>query len=448
MGYHLSVNRIICLVSLLAIPQLQVFGQQKELTARFEQYIRPYVETNNFSGQILISRKGKILFNKAYGFANREFGIPNDLNTVFHIASLSKTFTAAAVLILEQRGLLTTDDFVSRYVPDFPLGDKITIHHLLSHTSGITDVNDLPEYDHASLQHQTPETLVRLFKNKPLEFQPGEKYQYTSSNYALLALIIERVSKKNFNDFLHENIFAPLAMSGTFEHNNMMRIVNKMADGYVCDGSFGSQRAPYLDWSSKAGGGAVASTAADLAKWNAALSGTSILSDKSKNKMFTLYAEAGYGWYLGKQFGKNYVYMNGRAPGFCAHMGRYPEEETFVIVLSNMQVYTPRQIAKDLAGILFNQTIATPALNRKLTADELTLAVGKYKFGDDFYSSNLLLDVTYQNGNLVTNYGEFVPDQSFRFFQRTYWLPVVFNKDAAGKIKSVTIDNYVGERVE
>ena len=448
MDYHLSVNRIICLVSLLAIPQLQVFGQQKELTARFEQYVRPYVETNNFSGQILISRKGKVLFNKAYGIANREFGVPNDLNTVFHIASLSKTFTAAAVLILEQKGLLTTDDFVSRYVPDFPLGDKITIHHLLSHTSGITDVNDLPEYDHASLQHQTPETLVALFKNKPLEFQPVEKYQYTSSNYALLALIIERVSKKNFNDFLHENIFGPLAMSRTLEHNNMMRIVNKMADGYECDGSFGSQRVPYLDWSSKAGGGAVASTADDLAKWNAALFGTSILSDKSKNKMFTLYAEAGYGWYLGQQFGKNYVYMNGRAPGFCAHMGRYPEEETFVIVLSNMQVYTPRQIAKDLAGILFNQTIATPALNRKLTAEESTLAVGKYKFGDDFYSSNLLLEVTYQNGNLVTNYGEFVPDQSFRFFQRTYWLPVVFNKDATGKIKSVTIDNYVGEKVE
>ncbi len=443
------MNRIIFLVSLLAIiPQGQVFGQEKELTARFEQYIRPYVETNNFSGQILISRKGRILFDKAYGIANREFGVPNDLNTIFHIASLSKTFTAAAVLILEQKGLLTTDDFVSAYVPDFPMGNRITIHHLLSHTSGITDINDLPEYAGASLHHQTPETLVSLFKNKPLEFQPGEKYQYTSSNYALLALIVEKISKIKFKDFLAKNIFEPLEMYKTFEHDNMMGIVNKMADGYVCDGSFGSQRAPYLDWSSKAGGGAIASTADDLAKWNTALFGTSILSEKSKQKMFTRYAEAGYGWYLGEQFGKSYVYMNGRAPGFCAHMGRYPEEETFVIVLSNMQVYTPRQIAKDLAGILFNQTVVTPVLNRKLSAEESTLLVGKYQFGEDFYISNLLLEVKYQNENLVTNYGEFVPNQPLQFFQRTYWLPVVFNKDAAGKIKSVTIDNYEGKRVE
>ena len=443
------MNKISCLILLLAILSQQLaFSQEKELAAKFEQYVRPYVETNNFSGRIVVSRKGKILFNKAYGLASLEFGASNDLNTVFHIASLSKSFTAAAILILEQKGLVATDDLLSKYVPDYPLGDKITIHHLLSHTSGITETNDLPEYVNACLLQQTAETLVGLYKNKPLEFLPGEKYQYSNSNYTLLALIIEKVSKKKFGDFLRENIFEPLGMSRTFHHEDMTRVIDKMAEGYTPDGNFGSQRAPYLDWSSKTGSGSLATTADDLVKWNAALFGTTLLSDKSKNKMFTEYVDAGYGWYIGKQFDKNYIFMNGRSPGFCTHVGRYPEEEIFIIVLANMQVYTPRQIATDLAGILFNQPVEIPALNRKLTDDECKQLIGKYQFGKDFYRPNFTLEVTAQEGNLISNYGELIPNKPLQFFQRSYWLKVAFSKDAAGKINGMTVDGYRGERVE
>ncbi len=255
-----AMNRISFLLGLFAIlSQELAFSQDKELVTKFEQYVRPYVESHSFSGQILISRKGKILFNKAYGLANLEFKVPNDLNTVFHIASISKTFTAAAILILEQKGLVATEDPVSKYIPDYLSGDKITIHHLLSHTSGIADVSDSPEYQMACLQPQTPETLVALFKNKPLEFLPGEKYQYNSDNYYLLALIIEQVSKRKFGDFLRENILDPLGMSRTFDHGKITQVINKMAEGYVPDGNFGLPRAPYMDWSSKSGGGAVAS---------------------------------------------------------------------------------------------------------------------------------------------------------------------------------------------
>lgn len=447
---NILIKRFSRLIFLLALLSRQdAFSQEKELVGEFEQYVRPYAETNNFSGRILISRKGKILFNRAYGFANLEFGVPNDLNTVFHIASLTKTFTAGAVLILEQKGLLATDDFISKYIPDYPSGNKITVHHLLSHTSGIPEINDLPAYDTASLEQQTPETLVGLFKNKPLEFPPGEKYQYSNSNYALLALIIEKVSKKKYGDFLRENIFEPLGMSRTFVHDNMKRIVNMMAEGYAPDGKFGSQKADYLDWSSKTGSGSVVATADDLAKWNTALFGTAILSDKSKTKVFTKHVESGYGWYIGRQFDKNFIYMNGRAPGFCAHMARYPEEEVFIIVLSNMGVYTPRQIAADLAAILFHQTVEVPALTRKLTDEESTQLTGKYKFGADFYKSNFTLEVTLQDGKLSSNYGELIPgNKSLQFFQRSYWLKVAFTKDAAGKINGVTVDGYRGERVE
>ena len=165
--------------------------------------------------------------------------------------------------------------------------------------------------------------------------------------------------------------------------------------------------------------------------------------------MFTEYADSGYGWYIGKQYNKNFIFMNGRAPGFCAHMGRYPEEEIFIIALSNMQVFIPKQMAIDLAGILFNQPVETPALNRKLTAEESTSLTGKYKFGSDFYKPNFTLEVSMKEGKLVTNYGELIPNsKSLQFFQRSYWLKTAFSKDAAGKINGVTIDNYRGEKVE
>jgi CubicO group peptidase (beta-lactamase class C family) len=441
-----KISYYLLLFTLLLLQQ--AFSQDKELTSKFEQYIRPYVESNNFSGRILISRKGKTLFNEAYGFANLEFKVPNELNTVFHIASISKTFTAAAILLLEQRSLLTTEDILSKYIPDYPSGNRITIHQLLSHTSGITDINDLPEYDIASLQPQTPETLVALFKNKPLEFQPGEKYLYTSSNYTVLAFIIEQVSGMKYGDFLTENIFKPLGMAQTYHHGNMTQIINKMAEGYSTDGNFGLQKSPYLDWSSKTGGGSLATTADDLAKWNTALFGTAILSDKSKNKMFTNYAEAGYGWYLGKQFDKNYIFMNGRSPGFCAHMGRYPEAEIFIIVLSNTYVYAPRQIATDLAGILFNQPVEIPALERKVTDEESRQLTGKYEFENDFYRPNFMLEVTAHEGKLFSNYGELIPDKPLQFFQRSYWLKVSFTKNAEGKIDGMTIDNFHGKKVD
>ena len=222
-----------------------------------------------------------------------------------------------------------------------------------------------------------------------------------------------------------------------------------MAEGYDIDGNFGLQKSPYLDWSSKSGGGSLASTANDLEKWNKALFGTAILSDKSKTKMFTQYVEAGYGWYLGKQFDKNYIYMNGRSPGFCTHIGRYPEEQICVIVLSNINVFISKKIAIDLAGILFNQPVEAPAINSsKMNDEELRPLIGKYKFGKDFYIPGFILELTSREGNLLSNYGGLIPTKPLEFIQRKYWLKVEFNKDAVGKISGVTIDKYHGEKIE
>ncbi len=436
------------LSSVLLLVHATGLCQTKEQTAKFEQYLKPYVDSRSFSGQILISQKGKILFSKAYGFANLEFNVPNDVNTEFHIMSVTKSFTAASILILEQRGLLTTEDPVSKFIPDYPFGNKITLHHLLSHTSGIPDINDLPEYKIAKLQHQTPATLIELYKNKPLEFQPGEDYHYSNSNYSLLAFIIELLSKKTFGEFLKENIFIPLQMTHTLHHDDMSQVIPKLAEGYVPDGNFGLIKTPYLDWTSKAGGGNVISTAEDLNKWNVALLGTSILSEKSKKKMFTEYKQAGYGWYLGKQNDRDYIFMNGLTSGFSAHIGRYPEDEVCVIVLSNYFVYISKQMAIDLAAIVFNKPVEVPAYNRRLTDEESSQIVGRYKFGKDFYKPDYVLEVKVEDGNLVANYGELIPNKPFEFLERPYGGKVKFIKDASGKVNAVMIDGKKADKLE
>lgn len=435
--------------TLLVICSFTANGQeQNDLTLKIERYLKPYIETNNFSGTVLIAKKGEVIFHKGFGLASVELNVPNTTTTKYHIASVSKTFTAAAILLLEQRGFLTTEDFLSKYIADYPSGDKITIHHLLAHTSGITNVNNLPEYNtDASLKHQTPETLISLFKNKPLNFQPAEKYQYSNSNYNLLAFIIERVSGKKYGDFLRDEIFIPLKMESTFHHDDMTQIIANTAEGYAANGNFGLQKAPYLDWSSKTGNGSLVTTAHDLLLWDRALYGDKILSAKAKAKIFKQYAGSGYGWYLSKKYDKDYIYMNGRSPGFSSHISRYPSEEICVIVLENNYVSVANQIGNDLAGFVLKQDIEIPELKMsKIRNEDSELLVGKYQFGSDFYQPNFLMNVTEKDGFLFTDWGELIPGRPYQFIQRAFWSKVIFTK-TEGKITSMAFDNFIGKRV-
>src|ERR1700722_752034 len=191
-----------------------LWGQQS-FVAKVDAYIGPFLATKNFNGAVLVAQKGRILYLKAFGQADIALNVPNRPDTKFHIASLSQSFTAAAILLLQERGLLNISDSISVYVPDYPNGGRITIHQLLTHTSGIPNINNMPEYDTISRFSQTPASLVNVFKHKPLDFEPGAKYAYSNSNYNLLAYIIEKVSGKSYGEFIMENILGPLQMTHT-----------------------------------------------------------------------------------------------------------------------------------------------------------------------------------------------------------------------------------------
>jgi hypothetical protein len=177
------------------------------------------------------------------------------------------------------------------------------------------------------------------------------------------------------------------------------------------------------------------------------LYGEKVLSAKAKAKMFKQYAGSGYGWYLGKKYDKDYIYMNGRSPGFSSHISRYPSEELCVIVLENNYVSVANQIGMDLAGIVFSQVIETPELTMlKFKKEESDLIVGKYQFGPDFYQANFLMTITDKDGYLFSDWGELIPGKPNQFIQRAFWSKVIFNK-TDGKISSMTFDNFLGKKI-
>ena len=280
--------------------------------------VKEYVDAGLFSGVVLVSKGDAVVYEKAFGFADRTFKVPNTINTKFHIASVSKPITAAAVLLLAERGKLSLDDHVSKFVPDLPDGDRITIEELLTHYSGLADASSTPEYNDWARFPQTPASLVEKLAKMPMRSEPGTKYSYSNSNYHLLALIIEKASGRSYGDFLDENIFKPLGMTGTAHHGDEKTIVDGLATGYLPKDADAFEKPPYFDWTAKTGNGSLYTTAGDLLKFHRALQQGKLLKPE------TVTASYGFGrqdrsvgmfWFRREQNGHRSVYVGGSSPG-------------------------------------------------------------------------------------------------------------------------------------
>lgn len=422
----------------------------KTLTAKIDEYIAPYVATQNFNGTILVAKAGTVLYENSFGYANADFDILNQSGTVYHIASVSKNFTAAAILKLEEKGLLSTKDLLSKYIPDFTRANEITIHHLLTHTSGIANVNDMKEYAEASRVSQTPESLIKLFKGSPLNFNPGDKYSYSNSNYNILAYIVEKVSGKTFGDFLEAELLKPSGMLNTAHHQKANLTIKNCAVGYQSDGNFGLEKSDYLDWSSKTGNGSMYTTANDLLKWDRALANGKVLSKASLEQMYANHkANTGYGCFVKDHLNRRRAYMNGRSPGFTSYFARYPDEDVCIIVLANNYIPVATSIGMDIAAILFNEKYE--AVNLSATSLNPTLTkklVGKYQFDKDFYRANFLMTVKETNGKISIDWGELIPSGELTFIARAFWSEVSFETNSQGKVVEMIYDGYKGKRME
>jgi CubicO group peptidase (beta-lactamase class C family) len=360
----MTIRRVIVAVAALFFIGLSALsaGSQRDFASRADVEMRGFAERASFSGSVLVAQDGKVLFEKGYGLANREWDTPNTPQTKFRIASLTKQFTAAAVLVLQERGRLKVSDPVSLYVPDLPPEwGRVTIHELLTHTSGLPEYTTSPEVEKMlNLTGATPRQLLDLAERQPMNFAPGTQLRYCNTGYILLGLIIEKASGMDYASFLKQAIFTPLQMNDT-GYDVRANILPQRAGGYrVRNGK--PENAVYVDSSIPFAAGGLYSTVRDLYRWNEALATGRFLSDGSRRAMFAVYPETsaygayyGYGVVISEKFGQPLYYHGGGIYGFTSAIQRYPRSNVCVVVLSNEDDVKSWDIATDLAGLLLEK---------------------------------------------------------------------------------------------
>jgi CubicO group peptidase (beta-lactamase class C family) len=333
------------------------------LNDQVEAYMQAAVRNAHFSGTILVARNGVPVVHRAYGMANVELHTPNSTATVYDLASVSKQFTATLIMQLKEQGKLDIANSICTWVERCPPAWRaITLRHLLTHTSGITNFSSLPNWDE-ELSHRTysRSTLLALFRDLPLEFAPGTKYRYSNSGYFLLGMVIESVTKRAYGDVLRSNITEPLGMVHTSFNDNRLLVDHRATAYYSLGTSFINAR--QMSLSTLLGAGGIQSTTADLLRWDQALYTNQLLSPASRQEMFTPVLNGyGYGWQTGESLGRTRVDHSGSFRGFSTYIVRFLRDSLTVIVLSNSDRASGSGTGMDLARIAFGEPYVLPTL--------------------------------------------------------------------------------------
>lgn len=315
-------------------------------------------EKDGPGGVFLISKKGKPIYEKAFGLSNLELNIKLQPKNVFQIGSMTKQFTAVAILLLEQDGKINTADYISKYIPDYPNGNKISIHNLLTHTSGIKDFTKTKGLSEIAQKEMTPKMMVDFFKNEPVDFQPGEKFEYNNSGYVVLGYIIELVSGKTYEDFIQLNIFDKIGMSNSYYATDR-KVIKNRAYGYH-QKSYGYVNKSAISFSVPYASGSLMSTLEDMLKWQNSLTQNLLLNKKETAKAFTKYKlnngeefeyGYGYGWHLKNINNIPTREHGGSIFGFKSMAVYIPSEDIYVLGFSNCDCNSPTQIVKDIAEL-------------------------------------------------------------------------------------------------
>lgn len=441
-----------------------VYANDKIIAAKLDDYLTALQKSDNFHGSVLVAKDGNILLNRGYGMANFEQNIKNTSQTRFLIGSMTKQFTAMAIMQLEEKGLLSEQDKLSKYVPDFPRGDEITIYNLLTHTSGIKSLNEMPGFLNMKPEDlQNINTAINFFKNQPLDFKPGTQFEYSNSGYLLLGYIVEKVSGMNYESYLNKNIFKPLNMNDTgIGYIGKEKMYNSsgyqgyldvtpISDEIIVDGVHGA--------------GNLYSTTEDLYRWDMALDTEKLVSKKTMDKMFSKYVEMakgsgvyyGYGWMIADGDNGHEVFHGGNVLGFTSNIVRYTDKGLSIIILTNSGYYTINPLTYTLSNIaLGKNNYSMPKAKNVIKLDNSVLNkyVGKYK-SKDMGS----ISITNEDGHLYyladganQKYELFAESQD-KFFMRTLYGDTTFDKNSNGQITGITIDmpgygmQYHGDKI-
>jgi CubicO group peptidase (beta-lactamase class C family) len=352
---------------------------QKNYPELLNEYVQAEFKIKEFNGTVLVMQKGKAIYKKAFGMADREWNVANTENTKYRIGSVTKQFTAACILQLAEQGKLSVDDKLSKFIPDYPKGDSITVHMLLNHTSGITNYTNLPEFWPKAILPLSTDSMIALFKNKPLDFSPGTKWNYSNSGFFLLGVIVEKASGKSFTEYLLDNIIKKLGLKNTLM-DNLDSVLAYRAKGYGKNRDGVWQQAMLISMEGPYSAGAMVSTVEDLYQWTKALHNNQVLTAASTQKMLTPYKE-NYGYGIGIDSLKTHkrVSHNGGIPGFSSYLSYFPADDICVAVISN-NGSNSTAVGIALESIMYNLPVQIPYIPKAIKIDTAILDnyVGKY----------------------------------------------------------------------
>ena len=415
------------------------------LAHKIDELMAGHLKANDFSGTILLARDGKPLVAKGYGFANIEWQIPNAPDTRFRIGSLTKQFTSMLVMQLREQGKIRIEDSVCVYLTPCPDAWKpVTIHHLLTHTSGIPSYTGIASWREANMVPKTTEQMVAIFRDLPLQWTPGEKYAYNNSGYFLLGLVIEKAAGMKYERALEEMITRPLGLSGT-GYDWSGTILPKRAAGYAGRGT-AIRNADALDMQQPYAAGALYSTVEDLLKWDQALYTEKLIPAAAKQTMWTPFKDNyAYGWNIAPSspatFGHRRMAHSGGINGFSSVIIRLPDTNVTAIVLANNTAVNAGAVGRDLLALYFGQPYTVPAAKSVASVPATTLEeyVGTYQLAPNF-----ALTITKEGNALMaqaTGQGKFelFPESDTRFFAKVTELSMTFVRGADGKVSHLLL---------
>ncbi len=423
-----------------------------QTASEFDTYIRPYVATNNFSGNVLIEHHGKIVLQHSFGYSDRERKRANRDTTQFHIASISMQYTSAAVLRLIDRQKLTLETSIGNLLPNTPGADKITVRDLLLQQSGLEDINSHPDYADVLRHHQTPASLVAQIDGHPLSFPPGTKHtREEHSAFNLLALLLEKRTGRPFPRALEDMLLRPLGLRATYADDDGIASPSA-ARGYQPKAVSGLEPSPAVHWSAKAGNASIVTTTSDELRLVHALFDGNFFDAQTHARLLETTPRAAYGWFRSEsqEFHAPAYYMNGRAPGFACYVLHIPREALTVIVFSNIYSSAPSDIGDGLARIALGLPHET--FHPLVKAPRLVKRSVRFRFPADFYQANAEIAIFNRNGDTFLrwpggNLSPLIPIGADEWIDRSYWEQVRLDRGPSGVPAALYYGRFRGELV-
>jgi CubicO group peptidase (beta-lactamase class C family) len=417
----------------------------KAMSAEFDKLLLAQFKPGETGCAALVAINGQIVYKKAFGMANLELNIPMQPDMVFRIGSITKQFTAIAILQLMEQGKLSLQDEITKFIPDYPTqAYKITIENLLTHTSGIKSYTSVPEIMKYIKDDFTPGEVIDKFKNLPMEFAPGTKWNYNNSGFFLLGYIIEKVSGMKYQDYVEQNLLKPAGMTNSL-YGSDRKIIKNRAYPYQRDGE-NTVNADYMSMLLPYSAGSIMSTVEDLYKWNRAVISEKFVKKETLDKAWTEFklsdgkgAHYGYGWFLSQVQGSLSIEHGGGINGYLTNGIYLPKEDIFVAVFSNSTAKSPEAVSTKLAAV---------AIGKPYTHTETPVPAGiidQYSgvYEDEHGSQRLIIKegtelFSQRSGNSKIKIKQFGQD---KFFFDDYFTVLTFNRDASGNITGVDADD-------